>query len=68
MENQAWYPLLLMPIKNNKIKKGGILMYSPEVSNDALFGIIYDTRDIVILILAILAIVGFIFYKKRNKR
>ena len=43
-------------------------MYLPESSNDFVFCITYDTKDIILLILAILAIVGVIFYRNKHKR
>lgn len=43
-------------------------MYLPESSNGFAFGIIYDSADIIILILAILAVVALIIYKNKHKR
>lgn len=43
-------------------------MYLPESSNDFVFCITYDITDIIILILAILAVVGLIIYRNKHKR
>lgn len=42
-------------------------MYSPEISNDFVFFITYDSTDIVILTLSILCIIGFVIYRKKHK-
>lgn len=41
-------------------------MYLPESTNDFAFSIIYNTSDIIILILAIIIIIGLIIYTKKH--
>lgn len=41
-------------------------MYLPESTNDFAFSIIYNTSDIIILILAIIIIIGLIIYTKKQ--
>lgn len=43
-------------------------MYLPESKNGFIFFINYDIKDVVILVIAILLLVGFIIYRKKYKR